>query len=266
MIATPEVQWMGICPELVLTLGAGAVLRQSPAAGTIVTGGTGVDLVIGRVQVPVKMRVPNVVGLRHDGDAVGKRLAVAGLKLGGVTFAAGEVGVVLSQKPAPRALADRGSAVDIVVGRKGRVPNVVGMTLGRASAAIRKAGLTTGKVTYGPGEKPGEVLRQKPAAGTTVEPASSVQLLVVRGGAAPDKPDKPGEKPAEEKPETVKVPDVVGLSLGRARAELRKARLTLGKVSERPVRNAKKNRVASQSPRAGTSAPKGSSVSLVIAR
>ena len=63
------------------------------------------------------------------------------------------------------------------------VPNVVGMTLAEAEAAIVAAGLAVGVVTeaYSPTVPVGDVISQDPAGGSSVLPASAVNLVVSKG-------------------------------------------------------------------------------------
>jgi beta-lactam-binding protein with PASTA domain len=64
---------------------------------------------------------------------------------------------------------------------------------------------------------------------------------------------------------TCKVPRVIGLTLAKAKAKLRKTHCAAGKVSKRAsARHA--GRVIGQSPRAGVTKPKGFKVKLVVGR
>jgi beta-lactam-binding protein with PASTA domain len=61
------------------------------------------------------------------------------------------------------------------------------------------------------------------------------------------------------------VPRVVGLTLAKAKAKLRKAHCRVGKVSKR-VNARRAGRVLKQTPRAGVTKPNGFKVKLVVGR
>jgi uncharacterized delta-60 repeat protein len=67
-------------------------------------------------------------------------------------------------------------------------------------------------------------------------------------------------------PPPCKVPNVRGKNLAAARARIKKARCTVGKVARKPSKRAKKGRVLSQSPRAGAMVPSGTKVNLVVSK
>jgi beta-lactam-binding protein with PASTA domain len=62
-----------------------------------------------------------------------------------------------------------------------------------------------------------------------------------------------------------KVPRVVGLTLKKAKAKIKKAHCRVGKVTKR-VNARRAGRVLKQSPKAGTRKPKGFKVKLVVGR
>ncbi|HMJ00693.1 MAG TPA: PASTA domain-containing protein [Gaiellaceae bacterium] len=67
-------------------------------------------------------------------------------------------------------------------------------------------------------------------------------------------------------PPQCKVPNVRGKKLAAAKASIRRARCTAGKVTRKPSKRVKKGRVISQSPRAGATVPSGGKVNLVISK
>ena len=57
-----------------------------------------------------------------------------------------------------------------------------------------------------------------------------------------------------------------GKKLAGAKARIKKARCTVGKVTRKHSKRVKKGRVLSQSPRAGVTVPSGSKVKLVVSK
>jgi hypothetical protein len=91
----------------------GLVLAQEPTAGTEVTVGTGVSLVIG---VAEQVEVPEVKGL--TAEEAGRKLQGSGLIVGQVSLRPDErVGIVLDQDPLAGEQVPPGAAVNLVVGR-----------------------------------------------------------------------------------------------------------------------------------------------------
>lgn len=67
-------------------------------------------------------------------------------------------------------------------------------------------------------------------------------------------------------PPPCKVPNVRGKKLAVAKASIKKARCTVGKITRRASKRAKNGRVLSQSPRAGVTVPSGGKVKLVVSK
>jgi len=169
------------------------VVAQSPQAGSQVPRGTRVNLTVVRphsqgggrekTEAPAQP-APNVVGMKREQAELA--IGNAGLVLGQVTESpGGEKGVVLSQSPAPGSPLGPGAKIDLVVaqgaGGTVTVPNVVGMSVPQARAALKQAGLEP-VVPPGPsgafGGKPSRVAAQTPAANSNVPPGSKVVLSV----------------------------------------------------------------------------------------
>ena len=164
---------------------AGSVISQNPIAGTQVTAGSTVDLVVSLG--PANVAVPNVAGQTQS--AAENAITAAGLTVGNVTQQndnAVPAGNVISQSPAAGTQVTPGSAVDLVVSlgpANVAVPNVTGQTQGAAQSAITAAGLTVGNVTQQNDNAvpAGSVISQDPTAGTQVAPGSAVDLVVSLG-------------------------------------------------------------------------------------
>jgi len=199
------------------------------------------------------VRVPDVVGFRQD--AATRQLEDAGFKVTPefqVTTNQADQGNVIKQSPDPETLLDKGETVTITVGKAPKqvtVPNVVGMTEDEARTAITDAGLKVGNVTPQPDPAPaGEVIGQDPSANSTENKGSAVDLVVSTG------------------PSDVTVPDVVCESLGKAESELNKAGFQVVTSETETQFNfecPKNGRVAAQDPPANSSAPSGSTITLI---
>jgi serine/threonine-protein kinase len=131
------------------------------------------------------------------------------------------------------------------------VPNVAGMTQADASVAVIRAGLQLGAVTFSgrsvTGVPDGSVASQSPAAGTKVDPASRIDLVL--SGV-----------------ESVKVPNVIGLTATQATINLQAAGLVAGTVTNVATASVPAGMVLVQSPVAGTAAAKGTAVDLQVSQ
>ncbi len=167
-------------------------------------------------------------------------------------------GKILSQQPPAGAGVTRGELVQVVVGAAAaaapaaptgvKVPALTGLGLAAAEQALAAAGLTRGAVTrQASATAPAEqVLSSAPAAGQELARGAAVALAVSSGA--------PG----------VKVPRVMGKTLGSARRALKAAGFISGRVREGYDEDKMEGRVLSQSPAAGATAPGGSAVDLVV--
>jgi probable HAF family extracellular repeat protein len=128
------------------------------------------------------------------------------------------------------------------------VPDVVNMTQANAQSAITGAGLTVGTVTqsYHPTVPAGSVISQSPSAGTQVNPASSVDLVVSLGV------------------QMIAVPNVVSMTQANAQSAITGSGLTVGNVSQSYHTTVPAGTVISQSPTAGSQVAPASSVDLVV--
>jgi len=150
----------------------GIVDSQDPPAGQQVPVGSTVDVTVERVD-PQLVVVPDLIGL-NVAEVPGV-LAGLGLVLGSQS---GDGDVVRSQEPEPGSLVPPGNAVTISVetevppDRLVEVPDLIGMTVDEAMAALTAAGLEEGNSLAGSGI----VKSQEPAAGTLVPVATAVSL------------------------------------------------------------------------------------------
>jgi beta-lactam-binding protein with PASTA domain/N-acetylneuraminic acid mutarotase len=229
---------------------SGNVISELPIAGTNVSSGSAVNLVVS--SGPAQVAVPNVVG--DTQAAATTAITAAGLTLGTVTTQSSPnvaSGNVISELPIAGTNVSSGSAVNLVVSSgpaQVAVPNVVGDTQAAATTAITAAGLTLGTVTTqsSPNVASGNVISESPIAGTNVSSGSAVNLVVSSG------------------PAQVAVPNVVGDTQAAATTAITAAGLTLGTVTTQSSPNVASGNVISETPIAGASVSSGSAVNLVV--
>jgi len=207
------------------------VISQNPEAGDEVREGASVEI---RVSAgPEQVTVPAVVGQSQD-DAE-QALEDAGFKSKVERAYSDSVpeGEVISASPEPGRAVSKGRTVTLTVsrGKEGvAVPGLVGNTQQGAEQALQGVGLSAEVTERESSEPPGTVLEQNPAGGATVEPGSTVALVV-----------------AKERPQ---IPDV-----------------TTGnpvKTTERQGDPTLVGRVIGQSPEAGTRRSTGGTVTIAV--
>jgi serine/threonine-protein kinase len=193
-------------------------------------------------------------------DLVGKTLAAAkatlsgaGLTLGTVSYAQGVDDemtnlAVAKQKPAAGASIAEGGKVDVTLGAGiVEVPNVVGLTQAKASAALKEVDLSIATVQTTPSADvpKNQVVSQVPEAGTEVRAGSQVTLTVSAGA------------------ETPTVPDVTGDTETAATKALNNAGFEV-KVEHAASDSVPAGSVIGQQPTAGVKAAEGSTVTITV--
>ena len=262
-----------VSEEPTLAVAPGIVVAQSPAAESNVEEDSAVDIVVSAIP---RATVPDVTG--QTLSAASATLAEEGILVGVTTYvfdSSVKAGYVISQDPQAGADVMIGSAVALTVSKgveTGQVPNVVGLSQGDAESTLTGAGfkVTVTKATNA--DVPaGDVISQAPAAGTVVTAGSTVTITVSTGApaapAAPTTPTQPStpttpEEPSAPEPETVTVPDVVGMGALEAVRALKDANLKFSIEFGTSTENFLK--VAAQDPKAGTEVEPGTSVTITI--
>ena len=225
---------------------AAEIISSDPPAGEGVRVGSEVGVVVSKG--PERYAVPPLKGL--DQAAAADALSAVNLVLGSVRESFDDkaaVGTIVSSDPKVGAEAKRDTAVDVVVSKGPKpvpVPAVVGKKASTARAALADAGLkvdVSQKFSETVGD--GQVISVKPGEGKVVDSGSTVALVVSKG------------------PPPVTVPNLIDMPRQKAITTLRNLGLRVN-VSEggfTPL-----DRVISQDPVAGTSIPKGSTVTIRI--
>ena len=127
------------------------------------------------------------------------------------------------------------------------VPDIVGMSEGKAENTLLNAGFKLGKITkkHVEGQRIGTVLAQSPKALDKAPKGSGIDVVINEG-------DK-------------EVPNLIGKSITDAKRLLEKAGLKLGEVKEVNDHSAVKNVVLASNPNAGTKIGAGDPVSISVA-
>ena len=180
---------------------AHTIIDQDPTGGTPARPHSAVMVTVSGG--PNAVAVPNVVG--GSVDDARRVLSQAGLAVGNIAQAMDSglsPGTVVGQNPQANAQAAQGGTVDLVIAAnsivsptpapassgappaQGRsiaaVPNVLGMTVDAARAALQKAGYTVDKVTLAPGAPPdAKVVATDPPMGSVPPPGVTVVNLVL---------------------------------------------------------------------------------------
>ena len=196
-----------------------------------------------------KVAVPDIVKPGLNVDEARAILSAAGLESSeqGQPSAA-DAGQVLESNPPAGAEVDGGSTVLIIFSEgpgEGTVPDVVGLLNATARNRVEAAGFEV-KMTseFSDEVDEGRVIRTSPPAGTETNRGELVTLVVSKGA------------------DLVEVPDVLGRSQGSAEAELDQAGFFAD--VDTGSSTATEGTVFEQQPSAGSTAQRGSSVTIVV--
>ena len=224
------------------------IISQDPQAGSKVSKGGTVEVVVSKGQELVT--VPDCRGLsRERAEAL---IDDANLKVGDVTeeFSASiPQGKVSSQSPEPGAKESVGATVDLAISKGPEmvvVPNVVGMTKDAAIKKLEEAGFKAEAQDVASTQPEGNVTEQNPAAGQKAAKGSKVVISVAK------------------KAEVVTVPNVIGASRSTAETTLTNAGLVASVVERQATDPAEVGFVIDQDPPSGTTAQKGSTVTIYV--
>ena len=161
------------------TFPANTVISETPVAGTHVTAGTAVNLLVSSGQA--KVTVPDVRGM-SQADATVKLQGLGLVVDVGQAYSSQSKGVVFAQGPAPGTSVAKGSTVTLSVS-KGvapiTVPDVTGAQAPDAKTSLQNLGLVPVSVlTSGTASQVGTVISQDPVSGTKVPTGSQVKLTI----------------------------------------------------------------------------------------
>ena len=228
------------------TVAKGTVISTDPVAGAQVRRSTTVDVNVSKG--PERYAVPDLVG--KSAAEARDQVNATKLVVGSTTQAFNDkvaAGLVISTEPKAGTELKRGAEVDLVVS-KGRqpipVPDFTNKPADQATKALGDLGLKVDATEQQNSDTvpKGNVISQSPAGGNLFK-GDQVTLVVSKG------------------PVLVKVPDVTGKQADEARQILEGAGF---KVEEKRVLGGLFGTVHHTEPGAGTEAPKGSTVTMVI--
>jgi eukaryotic-like serine/threonine-protein kinase len=225
----------------------GIVISQNPDGGVRIQKGDQVTIVVS-TGVP-KTTVPDVVGLDYA-DAVDKLNEFNLNARKREVFSKKPAGQVVAQNPRADAIVPEDSTVVLRVSKgqaTATVPSVIGQSESSATDILQAAGFKVQSVQSPCDSQPsGLVCAQSPDGGTEATKGSTVTITVSTG------------------PSSTTVPNVVGEEKETAQDDLQnagfKVKVTNVSVSD-PTQN---NVVQSQDPSGGSSAPKGSKVTIFV--
>ncbi|MFW6090247.1 MAG: Stk1 family PASTA domain-containing Ser/Thr kinase [Actinomycetota bacterium] len=171
----------------------GTVLAQDPEPLLDVDEGTAVTLTVG--VGPDMVSVPDVEGATQE--EAEQAIEAAGLTVGAVEFEETddeeEQGTVLSQDPPADEEIEQGGEVNLTVGQAPEevfVPNVEGDTRDEARDALVDEGFEVEEQEQSSSEvEEGRVIETDPPGGTTVEPGSTITIIVSTGEDLVEVPD-----------------------------------------------------------------------------
>ncbi|MFI4990443.1 MAG: Stk1 family PASTA domain-containing Ser/Thr kinase [Solirubrobacterales bacterium] len=242
---------LGVSPSLAssATVADGRVISQSPVAHSRAEKGSRVNIVVS--SGPGSSALPSVEGLTAA-QAI-ERLRAAGFRPTRKEEPSSSVvkGKLIGTEPPAGTELQVGSPVTVLVSSgqaQVKVPDLAGDSRNGAEAALSAVGLTAGTVTeqVSAGATAGSVLAQSPKAGSSVETGSKVDLTVAKAS------------------NEVAVPKVVGQSETQASAALGGAGFTPRVVNAPVSEQSQVGVVLKQSPAAGRTARKGSTVTLTV--
>jgi beta-lactam-binding protein with PASTA domain len=197
--------------------------------------------------LPRKVTMPALIGV-PTAFAAQQQLSRSGLsahpQITTQVLARVAAGTVVGQIPHAGSVVGPSTPVSLVVAVAPAttvVPDLLGLQPAQADAVLSRVDLTLGTVS--PSLNPqARIDGQLPAPGTQLQQGASVNIVLA--------------------PQTVKVPNVHGLSLRTAERRLERAGLDLGSVAPGPEGE---SRIASQLPLAGARAAIGATVAVTLA-
>ncbi len=196
---------------------------------------------------PEQQSVPTITGLTRD--QAEKTIRDSDLQVGRVSTAASKEvakGRVISQDPQAGDQVDPDDQVSFVVSDgkpQVKLPDVVGQSKDDAADQLRSLGLRVVLTQRDTDDPRDEIVEMQPPAGSMVADGSKVTLFWSDG------------------PENV--PDVVGKTEGEATELIQDAGFKVSRVTDSTTKS-KKGTVLQQSPNAGQSLDKGSTVTIVV--
>ncbi len=223
----------------------GIVFKQDPGPGSKVDkGGT---VTIWESTGPPKVKVPTVKG--QQWTQAQQTLLNAGLKPVEHFVPGKTKGVVTATDPGAGESVPKGSMVRVNVSsgpEVGTVPNVVGSTVAEATSALHTAGFNYSLTYVDNDATQGQIIHQDPAPNSSEPKGKTVDLQVSNG------------------PPQVTVPSVVGETAQQAVGDLEAQGFVVNQQTIAVSDPSEQGIVQAQNPDGGTSATKGSTVTIEV--
>ena len=237
----------------------GRVIRTEPSAGTNVSPGSAVRIVISAGPDIVMVSVPNVSGQTESSARQSLQAQPYGFTVTTGTPESSstvEEGRVIRTVPSAGSSVTQGSSVQIIVSTGPEVvmvtvPNVRNERENSARSILQGSPydftVTTGTPESSSDVEEGHVIRTVPSAGSSVTQGSTVQIIVSTG------------------PEVVlvTVPNVMGQSENSARETLENAGFSVSLIMD-DISGEYRSEVTSQDPSSGTQRPADSMVTITV--
>jgi eukaryotic-like serine/threonine-protein kinase len=228
---------------------SGIVIGENPPGDTKADHGSAVTLTVS--SGPGNVSVPPVLG---DPVNQAKRvLTKQGLKVGSTFTESSQTipaGDVIDTNPAAGVSVQVGSAVTLIVssGKPNvNVPDETGQPEQAAKQALQALGFkVTETKQQTSSAQPNTVVSQSPAGNTQAAPGSTVSLVIAQA------------------PTTATVPNVTGKTAADATSALQAAGFKVVPQSKKVIHQSRDGIVLSQSPAGGTTASKGTTVTIVV--
>lgn len=207
---------------------------------------------------PEEVPVPDVIGLSVAEATAALEEARFLVEVEEGSGTAYPLGTVYEQDPPGDTVLLQGSPVRITVASEGAAPGTVPAVVGLEAAAARRslaaAGYQVAERATSSEAPAGIVVGQDPPGGTSASPGATIEIVVSSG--PPETTTTKG---------STQVPDVVGERVARALLLLERAGL-VGETTAHTTTDdpQKQGTVAGQSPEAGATVPRGSTVGLNV--
>jgi beta-lactam-binding protein with PASTA domain len=164
------------------TIPANVILSQEPGPDSPADPSGTVTVMVSTG--PAAVEVPDVVN--EDPEAAQSALRDAGLNVvrAYMVEAANPTGKVMLQDPPAKSRVKKGTRVTLRISVSGSVPDVRGMPIGEAKAALTQQGYQIGNIAYTQDSslQDGQVVRTEPEANSQLKPGEVVVLYVQRSG------------------------------------------------------------------------------------
>jgi beta-lactam-binding protein with PASTA domain len=162
-------------------------------------------------------------------------------------------GTILSQIPGPNSRVREGRSVKVIVSKGGRtvlVPKLQGVSMRQAELLLAHEDLELGDVSWVASDSfPQDVvIASTPSFDTPVPQGMSINLTVSLG----------------LQPDSVTVPDLLGMNLQAGKKRLREIGLQLGKIKSKNNEDFLPETILSQSPTAGLKVERGTEINVEI--